>query len=172
MVANWPGSVRGMLYSFLVKYCGGLFGIGSVRCINRKLLREESFTDGGRKLLKPRQETFSGKTMDVSYPRPAVDEVLVVRERSRRLWCEPNGTHAYHWSKQAQTTAAGVPADLLCYQVSRQPDLCRSRALKWRQVCTSVAFAAAWTVAFTVASSVNARRLVYLFDCFWNPSAC
>ena len=107
----------------------GSFWDRQCRCINRTLNCEEFFTDGQSKLLKPRQETFSGKTIDVSNPRPAVDEVIVVRECSWRLWYEPDRTHAFHWSKQAQTTAAGVPADLLCNQVSSRPDLCRSRAL-------------------------------------------
>lgn len=84
----------------------------------------------GASLLKPRQETFSGEMKDVSNPRPAVHEVLVVRERSQRLWCEPNGTYAYHWLRYADTTAGGVPRDLLCYQVSNQPQSCCSRARK------------------------------------------
>ena len=77
------GSVRGKFCRFLVKYCGVSFRIGRVRYINRTLICEESFTDGGSKLLKPRQETSPDKTKDVSYPGPGVDEVLIVRECSQ-----------------------------------------------------------------------------------------
>ena len=85
MVANGPVSVRGMFCNFLLKYCRGLSEFGSVRCINRTLICEESFTDGGSNLLKPRQETFSDKTKDVSYPCPGVDEALIVRECSQNI---------------------------------------------------------------------------------------
>ena len=85
MVADGPGGVRGMFCRFLVRHCGALFGIGSVRYINRTSVCEESFTDGGSKLLKPRHETFSGKMKDVSNSRPGFDESLIVREPSQNI---------------------------------------------------------------------------------------
>ena len=55
MVANGPDNVRGMNCRSIVKYCGVCPGIGSESCNNGTLICEEFFTDGGSKLLTPRQ---------------------------------------------------------------------------------------------------------------------